>query len=127
MQPGLTKVLAETTGSNTTAFIHGPCGIQAREDDAGTWTHYLQDGLGSVRGLANASGAMTQDYAYEPYGTPDGAIPAELWFYGRADRPQRPGVPASAALRPGDRRVHVPRSLRGNDAASDEHEWLLVG
>jgi RHS repeat-associated protein len=64
VQPGLVKVLAQTVGSDTTRFVHGPRGIQAMEDSAG-WTYPVQDGLGSVR-----DGGL----GYSPYGVPDDAI-----------------------------------------------------
>ena len=37
-------------------------------DGAGTVRFYLADHLGSVRGLASASGAITDSYIYDPYG-----------------------------------------------------------
>jgi RHS repeat-associated protein len=65
VQPGLTKVLAETTSGNTIRYVHGPRGIQAMEDSVGGWTFPVQDGLGSVRDDA---------VSYSPYGVPDDTI-----------------------------------------------------
>lgn len=65
VQPGLTKVLAQTVGSDVTRFVHGPRGIQGVEDRVGAWTFPVQDGLGSVRDDA---------LSYSPYGVPDDTI-----------------------------------------------------
>jgi len=52
-----------------TRYIAGPGGTPIEQvDGAGTVRFYLQDHLGSVRGLADASGAITDSYSYDPYG-----------------------------------------------------------
>lgn len=60
LQPGLTQVIAATTGSDTTRYLHAPRGIHTQQSPAGAWTHPLQDGLGSVRGVVAASGALVE-------------------------------------------------------------------
>ena len=51
---------AQTTGATTDRFIHGPRGLHAQQDAAGTWTHPLQDGLGSVRGTVDEALAAVE-------------------------------------------------------------------
>ena len=53
-QPGLTKVIAQTSGGNTDRFIHGVRGIHAMEDSSGVWTYAAQDALGNVRSEIDA-------------------------------------------------------------------------
>jgi hypothetical protein len=65
VQPGLTKVLAETTSGNTIRYVHGPRGIQAIESSTHSWHFPIQDGLGSVRD--DALDAL----GYSPFGVPD--------------------------------------------------------
>ena len=59
---GLPQVLAETTGSSTSAYAYagGPLEI----DQAGTTYWYLSDTLGSVRLLTDSTGATPATYAY---------------------------------------------------------------
>lgn len=54
IQRGLAQVLAETTSSNTTHFVHSRRGIHSRRDSSGDWHWAIQDGLGSVRGEVDA-------------------------------------------------------------------------
>ena len=52
-----------------TRYIDGPGGTPIEQvDGAGTVRFYLADHLGSVRGLADASGNITDSYSYDPYG-----------------------------------------------------------
>lgn len=67
-QPGLWKVLQATTSGATTSYVHGPMGIQA-QNTAGAWTYPIQDGLGSVRGVVNATNVPQESRFYDPYGT----------------------------------------------------------
>jgi YD repeat-containing protein len=63
---GLTQVMAETKGANTTTYL---CG-QARlaQQTATTTDYFLGDGLGSVRALADPSGKLTLQKSYDPFG-----------------------------------------------------------
>ena len=71
VQPGLVKVLAQTTNNSATRFVHGPHGIHAQEDNAGEWTWTLQDGLGSVRSVVDDDPlAVDLFQSYAPYGEP---------------------------------------------------------
>ena len=65
------RMLWELDGSNAVVarYTHGsgldePLAMQR----GGNWYFYLTDGLGSVRGLADASGAVVQTYAYDSFG-----------------------------------------------------------
>ncbi len=72
VQPGLTKVLAETKNGNTIRYGHGPRGIQAIESSTGSWQFPIQDGLGSVRAEVDASLGQVSGQHYAPYGAPFG-------------------------------------------------------
>jgi RHS repeat-associated protein len=73
-QPGLALVLAETTGSATTRYMHGLRGIHATEASTSVWTYPLQDGLGSVRNVVDTAGEVQQAVNYTPYGVPDSSM-----------------------------------------------------
>ncbi|MEO1645566.1 MAG: RHS repeat-associated core domain-containing protein, partial [Chloroflexota bacterium] len=81
-QPGLTKLLAQTTGSDTQRFVHAPRGIHGSEDNAGNWHYYAQDGLGSVRGVLSDVAAVQASQSYDPYGDPLGSYGDGFGFTG---------------------------------------------
>jgi RHS repeat-associated protein len=62
----LTQVLAATTNNQTTTYLTG-IGEQSPNS---AWSYYSTDGLGSVRQMTDAAGAVTYKASYEPYGTP---------------------------------------------------------
>jgi RHS repeat-associated protein len=64
----LSQVLFETTGGSTTRYAYGHDLLA--EYDGTEWTCHLNDGLGSVRQLADASGALTLAQGYTPFGVP---------------------------------------------------------
>jgi RHS repeat-associated protein len=68
VQPGLEKVIAATTPSATTRYVHGPRGLLVQEDAAGNWEWPVQDGLGSVRGMAANDLSVLESRMYAPYG-----------------------------------------------------------
>jgi RHS repeat-associated protein len=113
VQPGLVKLLAETTSGNTSRYVHAPRGIHAMEDNAGAWLYYLQDGLGSVR---------NDDLSYSPMGVPSGAVDnfgftgeytdANGQLYLRA-RYYNPGAGIFNALDPFEGLTNRPMSLNG--------------
>ena len=74
VQPGLTTVLAETTGAITTRYLHGPTGIHAQQNADGGWRWLLQDGLQSVRAVANSTDIIAAQQ-YSPYGVPFTPLP----------------------------------------------------
>lgn len=61
--------IEETAAGQVSAILSGP-GIDERygRDEAGGRAYFLTDNLGSVVALANGSGTVTAQYAYEPYG-----------------------------------------------------------
>ena len=65
MAEGLPLLLQD----GATRYIDGPGGTPVEQvDGTGTVRYYLQDHLGSVRGLADSSGSVTDSYSYDPYG-----------------------------------------------------------
>ncbi len=82
LQPGLTKVLAATTGTNTDHYIHAPRGIHSMENTSGDWTYAVQDGLGSVRSLIDSTLGVDAVQSYNPYGVPDSNYGAGFGFTG---------------------------------------------
>lgn len=53
LQPSLATVLQMTQGANTTRYVHAPRGIHAQQDASDNWEWLFQDGLGSVRSVAD--------------------------------------------------------------------------
>jgi RHS repeat-associated protein len=82
LQPGLAVVLAATTGASTDRYVHGQRGIHAQQLNGGAWQHTLQDGLGSVRVVADNNLATLNAANYSAYGTPDAAIGSPFAFTG---------------------------------------------
>ncbi len=78
-QPGLTKVLAATTGTNTDHYIHSVRGIHAQSDGT-NWQYITQDGLGSVRSLIDATLGVDTTHTYDPYGNYIGTAPTTAYF-----------------------------------------------
>jgi RHS repeat-associated protein len=87
LQPGLSVVLAETQGANTTRYVQGPMGIHAHKDSANNWEWMIQDGLGSVRGVVDNSVAVLESRLYELYGVPFGATGTSQTSYGFTGEP----------------------------------------
>lgn len=81
-QPGLYKVLAATTNSDTTRYIHDPMGIHAQQDPTDDWTWTVQDGLGSVRGVVDEALAPQVSQHFAPYGDPWGVQGSNLTVFG---------------------------------------------
>jgi RHS repeat-associated protein len=73
-QPGLVNVLTAITGPNATHYVHGPQGILAYKDNAGSWAWIAQDGLNSVRMELNDVQAVNAMQHYAPYGVPFGTL-----------------------------------------------------
>jgi len=65
---GLSQVLVETTGGQTTRYVYGH-DLLAQHDGA-AWAWHLNDALGSVRQLADESGAVVLAQSYTPFGVP---------------------------------------------------------
>jgi len=79
---GLTQVLQETT-----AYLYGHDGSTAlttgllAQYDSGTWAYHLNDGLGSVRQLADPAGQVVASYSFSPFGVPLGESGGEPYGY----------------------------------------------
>jgi RHS repeat-associated protein len=95
-QPGLAKLLTETTNGNTVRTLHGIRGVLMQSTPStgvapaaiwgqavwgqATWggstgnnsVYLLEDGLGSIRGLVNAQGSINETATYAPFGQPEG-------------------------------------------------------
>jgi RHS repeat-associated protein len=65
---GLWKMVAATTGADTTRYVHGPTGISQQHNPDDSWRWMLKDGLGSVRQLVDESAVGMSSQLYEPYG-----------------------------------------------------------
>jgi RHS repeat-associated protein len=126
LQPGLSVVLAKTTSGNTDRFVHGPTGIHAQKDTAGSWEWMIQDGLGSVRGVASNPLAMLESRQYSPYGMPFGMTGANQTPFGFTGEPTdantllylraryyAPGLGAFTARDPLKGMAQRPMSLNG--------------
>ncbi|MCA9903417.1 MAG: hypothetical protein KC547_06140 [Anaerolineae bacterium] len=127
LQPGLSVVLAATTGANTDRYVHGPRGIHAQRDAADNWEWMVQDGLGgSVRGVADASGAILWSGSYGPYGNDFDDVGVSQTPYGFTGEPTdannlvhlraryyRPNLGIFTALDPFEGMAGHPMSLNG--------------
>jgi len=83
----LPNVLMDTDAANTPQryYLHSPYGLVQQIDAAGNprWYHY--DTNGNTLALTNASGQVTDSYAYTPFGetTASGATPNPFRFVGQ--------------------------------------------
>ena len=66
-QPGLEKVIAADNGTNVNRYVHDMTGIHSQKS-GGSWSHTLQDGLGSLRAVYNSSMGEIFTAQYDPYG-----------------------------------------------------------
>ena len=122
LQPGLTKLLKQTTGANIEQFVHGVRGIHA-VDDGTDWNFYAQDGLGSVRALMDDAGVVQSSMSYDPYGMPLGTNPSDFGFTGEQTnangsvflraRYYEPSKGIFTALDPFEGKSCTPMSLNG--------------
>ena len=84
---GLTQVLQETTAGQATAYLYGHDGSTAlttgllAQYDSGTWAYHVNDGLGSVRQLADPVGQVVQSHSFSPFGVPLGDSGGEPYGY----------------------------------------------
>ena len=76
---GLTQVLQQTTGGQTTSYLYGADLLA--QYDSGTWAYHVNDGLGSVRQLADPMGQVVQGYSFSPFGVPLGASGGEPYGF----------------------------------------------
>ncbi len=76
---GLTQVLQETTAGQATTYLYGHDLLA--QYDSGTWAYHVNDGLGSVRGLADPAGQVVASYRFSPFGAPMGESGGEPYGY----------------------------------------------
>ena len=76
---GLTQVVQETTGGQATSYLYGHDLLA--QYDSGTWAYHVNDGLGSVRQLADPQGEVVQGYSFSPFGVPLGESGGEPYGY----------------------------------------------
>jgi RHS repeat-associated protein len=76
---GLTKVLLELTGGESTSYLYGHDLLA--QSDSGTWAYHVDDGLGSVRGLADPAGQVVASYSFSPFGVPLGESGGEPYGF----------------------------------------------
>ena len=76
---GLTQVLVESTGGESTSYVYGHDLLA--QYDSGTWAYHVNDGLGSVRQLADPIGQVVQGYSFSPFGVPLGESGGEPYGY----------------------------------------------
>ena len=76
---GLTQVLQETTGGQATSYLYGHDLLA--QYDSGTWAYHVDDGLGSVRQLADPQGQVVQSHSFSPFGVPLGESGGEPYGF----------------------------------------------
>jgi RHS repeat-associated protein len=76
---GLTQVLQETTAGQTTSYMYGHDLLA--QYDSGTWAYHVNDGLGSVRQLADPAGQVVQSHSFSPFGVPLGGSGGEPYGF----------------------------------------------
>ncbi|MBZ0277692.1 MAG: RHS repeat-associated core domain-containing protein [Anaerolineae bacterium] len=137
LQPGLAVVLAETTGTNVTRYVHSllaphsaagfpSVSIHAQQNNAGDWNWMMPDGLGSVRGVASDAMTTLESRSYAPYGEPFGLTGTNQTPYGFTGEPlddngllylraryYAPGLGVFTALDPFEGMAGRPMSLNG--------------
>jgi RHS repeat-associated protein len=64
----LWETLVETTGANTTRYVHSMEGLLAQQRPDSSWQWMMNDGLGSLRGVLNSSLSPQESRMYAPFG-----------------------------------------------------------
>ena len=127
LQPGLSVVLSATEDSDVTRYVHSPRGIHAQEDNAGVWTHPLQDGLGNVRSVVDNALSVLWTGNPAPYGeyfSETGTRQSPYLFTGEYTDPitglvhlrardYAPGIGVFTALDPFEGVAELPMSVNG--------------
>jgi RHS repeat-associated protein len=71
--------LAETTAGQTQSYLYGRDLLA--QYDSGTWAYHVDDGLGSVRRLAEPQGQVVASYNFSPFGVPLGESGGEPYGF----------------------------------------------
>jgi RHS repeat-associated protein len=69
-QDGLLGITSEATAGLSTSYTRDPAGHLLAERTATNSYLYLADGLGSIVGLVDGTGAVAASYNYDPFGQP---------------------------------------------------------
>jgi RHS repeat-associated protein len=83
------QLLGQTTDGLETRYLVGGGGVIGQQQN-NTWSYFGYDGLGSVRQLTDASGALRYSANYDPYGVPfyqAGDMNTSLGFAGEPTDP----------------------------------------
>ncbi len=86
-QPGLWQVLAATTGSDVTRFVHGPRGLHLQQQPNTDWVFPLHDGLNSLRSFVDEALDPLNIQNFAPYGSPFGAQGSSQSSFGFTGEP----------------------------------------
>jgi RHS repeat-associated protein len=79
---GLADVLMEHTSGGTAAYFYG-LGLLGTQLPGGARRFYGLDGLGSVRLVSGASGALLATHDYDPFGVPRGGLSTPFSYTGQ--------------------------------------------
>jgi RHS repeat-associated protein len=71
--------LQETTAGQTTSYLYGHDLLA--QYGSGTWAYHVNDGLGSVRQLADPAGQVVASYSFSPFGVPLGESGGEPYGF----------------------------------------------
>jgi RHS repeat-associated protein len=117
-----TLVAENSDGTGRVRYVYGQ-GLISREADGGAWQSYVFDGLGSTLALVDASGTVTDRFAYSVFGSVlarQGATTDPFLYHGRygvADFGLGPVLMRSRAYQPTVMRFTARDILYGNSAA----------
>jgi RHS repeat-associated protein len=70
-----------SNGAFKTSYVLGSGELISQKRGANPREYYLLDGQGSVRGLTNDTGTLTQEYAYDTFGKPSGDLTKSAYLY----------------------------------------------
>jgi YD repeat-containing protein len=119
----LPNVLAELSGSNVGQrfYVYGAGGLLSQVDAAGTYHAYHAAPIGNVLALTNATGVVSDSYAYTPYGetTANGSTLNPFRYVGKL-------ATQSNICMPGDDQLRSSRA-RSNFPSFCAIEWPVFG
>ena len=128
-QQSYPSVLEERDGTNALVAHYDYGADRLRMDRAGAY-YYVYDGLGSVRALTNASGTVTDTYAYDAFGNTQhglGSSPNPYQFNGQALDSTGLYFLRARYYNPGDGRFLSQDPLMGSDSdPASLHRYLYA-
>ena len=78
------RVAKTVDGVTTDYVLDGSTGLTTgllAQHDSGTWAYHINDGLGSVRQLADPQGQVVASYSFSPFGVPLGESGGEPYGF----------------------------------------------